>query len=229
MWWWALARAAAVDPTPVLEIRVVEERTLAEAREGIDVQLKGKGYLRIWRIGDRTWYLNPKLWKPGVVVHDEGFARVRGRRFYPMGVFPTERGQEVYAVVQTRRQVQQQKARLVADLEPYLRQIRDATWQLARADRAVAIRDELVGIWVDGIDAGGSEHPTYLARRRALSDRWLQTADGEAGRWARGIIGAFIDAEVQTSDHPFGDREIARVQASNPHPQPFLPVDPRGP
>lgn len=238
MWWWCVAIASGEPPATAEadgEILVIGERRLAETRRQLAQQLQGKGYLKIWSVGDRTWYLHPKLWKPGVVVHDEGFARIRVRRLIPLPEPPIEgmggegdSGPTVVVqsrfLVQPQRQIQQQRTRLAQDLEPHLREIRAATWQLAQRQRELDLRDALAGIWIDGIDRHGATMPTYRARRAALAARWLHTADGEAGRWARGLIGAFIDDEVQASDHPFTQREIATTQEDNPHPQPFLPI-----
>ncbi len=239
MWWWGVAIASGEPPATAEadgEILVIGERRLAETRRRLAQQLQGQGYLKIWSVGDRTWYLHPKLWKLGVVVHEEGFARIRVRRLIPLPAPPPEESTggggssqapavQTRFLVQTRGQLQQQEARLAQDLEPHLREIRSATWQLAQRQRELDLRDALAGIWIDGIDRHGATMPTYRARRAALAARWLHTADGEAGRWARGIIGAFIDDEVQASDHPFTQREIAAAQGDNPHPQPFLPID----
>lgn len=231
------------------EVWVVAERRLAVARDGIHRTLKERGHVRIWRLGQRSWYLNSKLWKPGVVVHDQGFVRMRGRPalplFVPASPTPGDTVTQIYDpygsrelidegmhtpppqtfLLQHRSRIRNQKARLAADLEPWLAQLRDAHWGMARAQRQLALRDALSRAWFDGLDEVGQPLDSYRSRRAALAARWLDTADGTEGDWARSQIEAFIDEEVQGSDHPFRPDEIAQIQRDSPHQRPFVPLE----
>lgn len=215
---WGLLSAVAFAqapqaPPPALEVVVVAERRLSETREGLARSLKDDGYLRVLSLGDRAWYWNRQLWKPGVMVHDEGFARIRGHAFVPLPmvtVRETPAGTRVYeatALTQGHRKVQAQRAAVASELEPWLRELRDGHWELARARRRVELQIALARLWFDGIGPDGTFLPEWDARRAALVARWRDTAPDEAGQWVRDDIEAFVDAEVQTSDHPFAPEE----------------------
>lgn len=265
MWWWTVALAAEPSlepeqtspdpsepssPVAAIEVVVTAERRLASAREGVHRHLAEEGYLRLLSIGERSWYLNRALWKPGVMIHEQGFARVRGRRLLPLplsvpapeevelqrlsqpapgaAASPSARVGRLTFAYQSRGAVEGQRARVIDGVEPWLREMRDARWSLAQGYRSIELRDQLVGIWFDGIGPDGAQITDYRARRAALLDRWLAVADGEAGDWARAEIEAFVDDEVQSSDHPLLPSEIERANATRRSGRPLRPLPARG-
>lgn len=217
--WWLMMLAGAAEPEDdeISEEVVVEAQLrISEAREAVHRELRSQGYRRVLKLGDRSWYWNlGKMWRPGVMVHEQGFVRVRGRPLLPLGVRPSPFGGpvEVVALVQSRRKVMQQQARLTTSLGPHLQALRDARWAMARKEREKQLVEDLVTIWFEGRTREGELLPDRRARRRALFARWLHTAADAPGAWARAVVVVFVDAEVQTSDHPFTARELARYNA----------------
>jgi hypothetical protein len=260
---WVVITALGADD--VVEDVVVVGVRLSEARAEVDRALRDRGYLRLVRLGGRAYWLDPNQpWKPWVMVHREGFARVHGVRALPVvlpvlepyqpGDLPTgtqppwpedwvEPPEEMHLrelgidplvgeaestepasgpapvasatfLVPSPRAVRRQREDLAEALEPRLAQVREGLWQLARAERALELQDDLVAIWLDGVAPDGTPLGGAMARRAALSDRWLATEPDAAGAWARAIVEAFVAAEVQTSDHPFRAEEIERVNRS---------------
>jgi hypothetical protein len=229
MWTLWIALASAADPAEEDDVSieiVVQGHRLQEARDALRFALGDLGYRRVLGGDQRGVYFTPKLWKPWVVVDDDGFARVRALRFLPIpgrlhrpeafpgilqdpGASTLPPVGSVTVATQSRRAASQERARLVSTLEPYLADLREAHWQLAKVERAVALREELVGIWVDGVAADGTPLPTFAERRAALVARARRTTEGEAGEWVRAQIAAYVENVVQVSDHPFGDEELA--------------------
>ncbi|MEM6931073.1 MAG: hypothetical protein AAF602_29330, partial [Myxococcota bacterium] len=164
--------SAMAQPRPVEDLVGVDAR-LAAAEKAVHRELKAKGYGRVLRLGPRSWYLPLKLWKPGIMLHEEGFVRVRGRPILPLMVSRGDTSPKaVYGtfLVQPRGARRMQKAQLVQDLEPYLREIRDARWAMVRAEREAALREELAVLWFDGRLASG----VTLADRRAIRQALFQ-------------------------------------------------------
>ena len=217
LWWigvWWGAWGVGLAQTASEEVVVMAEKRLAEAEDALHQALRDQGYGRVLRIGQRSWYLHPKLWKAGVMVHEQGFVRVRGRPVLPIFYGPIPGHPDLHgltSVVQTKGTRNVQKSDMVQAIEPHLHAIRDARWAIARRDREVALRKELIAIWFEGIAPDGTSLPTMRERRRALHARWRATADGLPGDGARAAIIAFIDDEVQPSDHPYQQTELAAL------------------
>ena len=221
--WISCLVARALGAEPVLDDAGVSEdvvvtapRKVSEAKEALHDALRAQRYVRLLRWGERSWYLNMKIWKPGVMLHDQGFVRIRTRAFTPIAIAPTANSLHVTGVVQGRRERWSSKAKLATYLEPHLRALRDAHWAQARPHRELELVDELVGLWFEGHDRAGHPLPDRRAIRGALLDRWLHTATGEPGAWVRSRIERFVEAHVQTSDHPFTSAELDRFLARMP-------------
>ncbi|MCA9490788.1 MAG: hypothetical protein KC621_12755 [Myxococcales bacterium] len=243
MWWVLAAFGAEPAPTPVSEEVLVEVQRLSEAREATRDRLKDLGYGRVLSLGHKSWFVNHKLWKPFLMVHDEGFARIRTVPLLPIGVGPPIEPPSAYPGLATGADVidhenqmpmasflttsprarKSERARIATTLEPYLANIRDASWALARVEREVELREELVAIWFDGLSADGTPLPTAAERRAALIERWLRTAPDEGGAWAREAIEAFVDDEVQPAD-PFTAEEVAAANARATFERRFEPL-----
>ncbi|MEO0600027.1 MAG: hypothetical protein AAF211_01245 [Myxococcota bacterium] len=204
--WVGLLVASALGQQPGQD--VAPTQSLDAAREAVHEELRRSwGYRRFLRLGARSWYLHPKLWKPGVMVHDEGFVRIRGRPILPLGVRRNAmdpRLTEGVFLVQPRGMRRMQKARLVQGLEARLRSVRNARWALARPEREARLRDELVRIWFERPEESDAE------ARAAIVERWLRTSTGDAGAGMRAIIDRFVLDHVQPT-HPFTAEELAAL------------------
>lgn len=219
MWMWFVVIGAMAQEAADAELVVVGER-LSRAKEALQQDLKERGYWR-FRIGKRTWFINRKLWKPGVMVHDEGFARVRGRAALPIGVDVRRNDLRTkmatgHVVVQSRRKRRQQKAELVQSLEPHLRAIRDARWAMARPEREAALMATLSALWFELTDPEGRVLPDRAAVREAIFQRWLRTASGEAGQGMRALVERFVESKVQPTEDRYTEDEITSIQQRVP-------------
>lgn len=216
--WLCLAVAVAQTADVPEEVIVTAPRRLSEAIGATHRALRARGYVRVLRLGQRSIYLHPQLWRPRVMVHDQGFARIsRGPPVLPAGASierlewgaePTE----VYTthwVVQSRRKRAGRKRDLALMLSSHLRAIRDVHVDQAQAQRRLVLRDQLVEIWFDGHTADGTAVPTYRARRHAIFDLWCHTTPGASGAEVRDAIERFVDKIVQRSDHPYSAWELA--------------------
>lgn len=82
--------AGAAEPAsvPVAEEVLVEGQRLSEIEQALRDRLKDLGYGRVITLGHRSWFVNHKVWKPFLMVHDEGFARIRTVPALPLGWGP---------------------------------------------------------------------------------------------------------------------------------------------
>jgi hypothetical protein len=240
--WMAASASAAEAPderepdeheAEVSEEIVVAGQRLSSALDHLHSTLRRRGYLRILRSGHRAYYFTPRLWKPWAMVHDEGFARVRGVPVVPVAVsgapprafdrwgepLPQLHSdtRQIYSTVTLPGRVSgRARDALVAEIEPALAEVRQARWELARPERRTAIREALVAIWLDEVAPDGTVLPDAMSRRWALAALWCNTAPTESGAWARALVADFVDARVQPSDHPFRADEVAATNAACP-------------
>ena len=221
---WGAVRAAA---DPAEEVLVVGQR-LEDARADLSRELRDRGYVRLVRIGQRSYYVTPQVWKPWVMVHAEGFARYHGVRVYPVGARTDAAGpaQAAFAT-QSARQTRSQKDRLADAVEPYLARVRDAEWELARIQRELDLATALQHVWYDGLTPDAAYLADPAARRAAIVELWLHTEPDEDGRRTRRLVEDFVDRVVQTSEAPYTADEIAAASARCGFDDRFEPVPPR--
>lgn len=252
--WWMAARVATAEPnqTPprpdgqeardsdeMIEV-IVSGQRLSEANEAVRERLHGEGYFKLIGLGERSFFVNSRPWKPWVMVHEQGFARIRGVPVMPLPPGPSTMldpygeplpkpsgGVTANFQTQSMRAVRNQRERLAEKLEPLLADVRDAHWEIAKFDRIAAVRDSLARIWFDETSPEGVVLPNPAARREAIAALWLHTEPDEAGALIRGVVGTFIDEEVQTSSDPFLPDEVAEVDAARSCTEPFSPALPR--
>lgn len=221
---WGCVVALGAEPQlPIEEVVVEAQIGLAEARRAIHDAMRRDGYRRVLSLGPRSWYVHPSLWKSNVMVHDEGFVRVRGVPVLPVGARPSPFRSDIIegvVAVQSRRKREMQKLAIVQTLEPHLRALRDARWAIASAEREQAIVQWLVEVWFE------TSNKSRRAARHAIFERWLSTASGPSGEPARNRIVSFIDEQVQPSPHPFRHRELAWLNRSVPDDRDPLAIAP---
>lgn len=104
----------------------VEELRVHSVTDAIDHALKERGYIKLAHIGQRTHYVPLKIWKPRVMVHDEGFARIRGTTVYPIAVEPFLGGAKATFVTQNPATVQNQESDVARALMPLLSELQEA-------------------------------------------------------------------------------------------------------
>jgi len=114
----------------------VEDLRVHSVTDAIDHALKERGYLKLAHLGQRTHYVPLKIWKPRVMIHDEGFARIRGTTIYPMAIVPIAGGAQVRFVTQNPATVRNQEADVAKVLMPLLSELQEANHLRHEATRA---------------------------------------------------------------------------------------------
>lgn len=244
----ALALAQPL-PEPVLadvdyEVVVTADRDVAEARERVQQAVRDLGYGRGLTLGQRTHHRHPLFWKGGVMVHEQGFARIHVPRFVVLPGTPEDpvpkaarsesqllKGEtptlppvaSVTFLIGGRRWRQGQLSAIASALEPHLREYRDAIAHREQAWRLLELHGVLDRAWEAGLAPDGTPIGDTPADRRAwLADRWLNTADTVDGAEVRLRIAQFVQLRVQPSDHPFTEAELASLAARSPFLDPLL-------
>ncbi|MCB9779794.1 MAG: hypothetical protein H6742_14610 [Alphaproteobacteria bacterium] len=220
----ACTRLALAGPAPPWaepdEVLVVTaERDLAEARQQVEATLGGMDFGRMVQRDGRTVFRRARLWKARAVFHHDGWLEVKAPLATPqlLGVRPlrTGDGQVVGHMVEVHgrwsggKVASAQEARVVYGAEDALRVYRTALQRRSLALHRTTLRQELVAAWYEGRSPDGALLPSPEARRAFVLDRWLQTADNDAGAALRADIEVFIDDVVQPSDTPLTAAEIA--------------------
>ncbi|MCP4916343.1 MAG: hypothetical protein GY913_05425 [Proteobacteria bacterium] len=83
-----LAFADTSDDDAALTVIVKDAKNLTRARAELDEAIRDLGYLPGVGVGDRTFYMPIKPWKPKVTFHEEGRVRVKARAVTPLMVGP---------------------------------------------------------------------------------------------------------------------------------------------
>lgn len=235
-----LPAALAQQPAPPWqepgeEVIITATKDLAYARVQLEGAIRAQGYRRRVVRDDRVVFPRPQVWKTKLVLHDDGLLELRTPRLVPMGLAPTTRidqatgrtvlaGAEVAGIFSGPRQRRTVEGELLGELEDELQAFRDALWGRSFAERRVAIREEVVRAWFDGVAPGGAALPTTAERRAWLLQRWLDTADSEAGEEVRVDLEIFFDEVVQRSQAPLTAEEVASANARRTFPRPLLPA-----
>lgn len=218
---WILAIALADEPERRLqdvdyEVVVEREASVREARAAVDARVKELGYAKTVTLGQRSHHLHPQLWKGGVMIHEQGFARIHVPQVLPIQVRPAASGVggEATFLLSGRRVRLGRKTAIAAALEPLLREYRDAISAREQAWRLLELHEQLHLAWEQGVAPdGASIGDAWEARRAWLVGRWLNTADNPDGAEVRARIAEFVRLRVQVSGHPFTEAELATANA----------------
>jgi hypothetical protein len=210
------------------EIIVYGELLVARARKTVEREIKSEGYTEIIERGDKVIFRHPLTWKGEVVLHDDGWMEVRRQRVRfegrempwaeknsPLAIA----GCFVYpwmcirpgGIMVGKRKYRAQEGRTLSEVHHEAEE-----WAARIADLSVdhkmnTLPDQLTALWNDGtpVEGEGSPIADYADRRKALLAFWESRTDTEWGERIREGVEAFIRAEVQHSEHPFSDDEIA--------------------
>jgi len=178
----SLALADEVD----FHVLVEEDRRVEEARKALDHAIRGEGYFPGIALGERTFYMPLKVWKPKVTVHDEGMVRVKARAVQPMFITPTVPPM-VVGTWDSPRKARSMESRLLEAIHPDI-----VAWREAMSDRGQVFRQEEIR----GVLLALSELPIDQ-QKAGISALWLNTADNEAGEEIRILLETFaLEAEL---------------------------------
>ncbi len=229
--------ASPLSPPPPAgeEIVIEADADLAQARGALDAAIMDLGYGTPRRRRDRTVYPRDlgSVWKPKVVVYDNGLVTVRQRSITPLMVMPDiqrdDEGElesvtaEAVGLASGKRTKQRMEATVVEAITPQLRSWRDAMARRHLADRRSTLREELAAAWFDGVDPQGRPLATHAERRAWMIAAWLNTADNDAGETVRRDIERFLGEVVQRSEHPLTEDELAAANQARAFPEALDP------
>lgn len=236
---WFAAAALAGDPDPAHApsdrpdvIIVYGDLRVEQAREALISQLQDEGYTEIIDKGDHLVLRNEAGWKGDVLIYDDGWVRMKRQPlqfdspdlpYAPKGsavawahcvIFPmlcVKRGGWTLSHRRWLGVSEDTLGSIAPDAEAYGDRVADRSAD----ERTNALPALLEALWNDGTPLSGDGAPlaTVEERKRALLDFWESRTDTIWGDRVRASVDAFIRAEVQTSDTPFSDDEIAAFNA----------------
>lgn len=186
MHWLLLGALWAAEPAVDEEIVVSSRYTPAQARAQVEAVLQDHGYVRRPGLGQRTVYFHPQIWRPRVVLRDDGSWRVRQRLVTVMAV--TLHPTTVHGVWDSPRTARSMKARLIQDLEPSLWSWQEAIALDALDRRLEEVRVEARQVCEEGLAPDGTVLATTEERRAWLEAMAARTAQTEAGEAVRRVV-----------------------------------------
>ena len=230
---WLLAAHAAPEPAPrpsgddavSEEVIVYGEIRAQQAKEKVIRELQQLGYEKRIDKDGAVVMRHPASWKGDVWLHDDGWMQIR-RQPVQYQVPPGVMGPlscillppsclKVGGQLVGHRKFMAVETRVAGTVSPSV-----STWGDRLADLSVDRKQEglparLEALWLDGmpLEVPEGENPVLLAsvddRKLALLRFWETRTDNEWGERIRETVEAFIRGEVQGSEHPFTDAEIA--------------------
>jgi hypothetical protein len=229
----------STEELPVVEEDTEEEMIIEEdlqverARAQLDRRMRDLGYKEGKDKGDRVIYRPETSWKPSVVVHDEAFVIIRRTppRFEPwvksrapiayLSCIPpfTPMCLRVQGVLVSKRRLQHHKTNVTESIEPMV-----YTWREAIVDRAMKFRveEELPGIldavWYEGrpLDSREPLLADAASRRSEILTLWSSRTCTPEGDQVRAVVADYLVWEVQRSQTPANEAEIAEANEACP-------------
>jgi hypothetical protein len=227
------------DLEGVEEVLVYGELRVMQSRQRVEDRLEAGGYTLAAKKDDRTIYRHVAPYRGKVVIHDDGWMKVRrqgvrveGREWgfaernsataWALCVVTPWRCVRVGGVMVSQRKFQGYRGTAVegvgGDVEEWSSRIADLA-----IDRKLELLDQaLLALWIEGIPVQGTERlDTPADRRQALLAYWASRTETVWGRRVREAVAAFIRGEVQYSDHPFTEAEITAFNGERTGDTPF--------
>jgi len=226
----------AEDDRASEEIIVYGEQRVALARQAVVAELSELGYdAEVVDRGDFVVYRNDAAWMGEVMLHDDGWVRVKrqplrveGRRM-PWAktnspgawagcfVWPWLCVRWTGASLSHRRWLGVEK-RTTTAIDPKVRDLGDRVADLAVARTVQDLPAELEALWTEGtpLDDGDATLVTHEARRAALLEYWATRTASVWGDEVKRAIEAFVYGVVQHSEHPFTQAELDAFDAAHP-------------
>ncbi len=218
------------------EIIVYGERRVEQARQVVVAELNELGYgAEVVDRGDFVVYRNDAAWMGEVLLHDDGWVRVKrqplrveGRRM-PWAktntpgawagcfVWPWLCVRWSGATLSHRRWMGVEN-RTTTSIDPSVRDLGDRVADLAVARTVYELPTLLEALWNEGEPLGDSDVivVTYEERRAALLEYWATRTDTVWGDEVKRAIEAFVYGVVQHGDHPFTPEELEAFDAAHP-------------
>ena len=207
------------------EIIVYGQREVDRRRKILDQNLQNNGYRDGKRRGDKVIYRPETVWKPSVHVYDSGWVDLKKT---PPRFEPWIKGHA------------DNKWRYLSCIPPFTPMcIRASGWLISkrRAQHSkTEVIDQHVGdiqFWQEAVVGAGTRQRlevnlpdqldmiwasdrSYTEKRQEIISLWATRTCTQEGDAAAEVIGAFIEYEIQESQHPLTPEEIksAKEQAS---------------
>lgn len=219
--WFALALgqdapAAPIDPRineeGLLEVIVVGEQDIKEAREAVVRDMEELGYRSKTR-GDGTLVFKPpKSWMGRVRLSREGlveFGRpvlaLAGGSTAPVDQDPLSRDpqsgitpQLSLYVLPSKRKLSHVEVRVLDEVWPEIREYNDAIARKAFGETLYALPAHLDATWAEGTPLlGDTPLPTPAARKAAILDYWSGLPDSAQGNEASRTVETWLRAMLQ--------------------------------
>ncbi len=228
-------RREGIFEVPVMEVIVTDEAAVEMARQAVDQELRDLGYEAQRRRDDRTVYISEVGWENKVVVHDDGWMYFRKRPPHVRKP-PTPQGAwwDGVPVVEwtpcilmpllcvstgtlgVRPQLVEQNKEDVVEGTAY--EMRDYADTIAAEALGRKLNEEIPDwldmLWHQGIDPYQDQvYETHEARRRHILEYWISRTDNVYGDAVRQVVEHYMLYEIQSSQDPFTQDEIAWANA----------------
>jgi hypothetical protein len=210
------------------EVIVVYGDLLVErARQALISDLKEQGFTEVIDKGDYLLMRNEQAWKGDVIVHDDGWVRMKRQpaQFESPDFTYAKKGSalawahclviptlcmRVGGVTLSRRRWMSVSEDTMGEISPDAVVFGDRVADRRVEDVMATLPDALIALWEQGTPlTEGPVLTTTEARKAAILTYWESRTDTIWGDRVRSVIDAFIRAEVQHSDSPFTELEIA--------------------
>jgi hypothetical protein len=238
-WAWAQEEPAPAEPQePAAEEITVWAERIEAARDAVVQDIQELGYTRNTRERDgKTVFVHEEGWKGKVVLYDDGriatrrtgvsgremepIAGTRIRPYFLCAIVPTACVRAGSWYVSDRRwmQIEDEVARETAQT---VTQLNDRMADAATASVVASLPDKLERLWTAGAPLQGEASlQSWEARRQAVLSYWDSRTETAWGEEVRKVIEAFVRGEIQRSEHPYTEQEIAAFEASRRSSRPF--------
>lgn len=219
------------EPEVSEEVIVWGRLRVEQARDAVIEDLTDLGYTKQIEKDGALVLRHEDPWKGDVWLHDDGWMRIRrqpvrveapatpwGRKnsagsWLGCVLYPFLCVRPGGQVVGTRK-FMAVETRTAGAVGPQVSEWSDRVADLAVDDKVAALPDRLEALWTRGEPLEpGDPLTTPEARKDALLTYWETRTDTPWGEAIREAVEAFVRAEVQSSDTPFTDAEIASFNA----------------
>jgi hypothetical protein len=215
-----------VDSTDGHAIIVYGDLRVEEARKQLIHDLQEQGYTQVIDKGDYVILRNVDAWKGDIIVHDDGWVRMKRQpiRVQSRKLPWAEQGSPLAwascalyppmclrtggAAVGRRKWLGAQDRTMDAidtDVETLGDRVADAATDGTVND----VPERMEALWNDGVWRDGDLRESPAEKKATILEFWDTRTDTVWGDRVRAAVEAFVRAEVQTSDTPFTHEEIA--------------------
>lgn len=225
------AAPAAATAEGSEEIIVFGQLQVAKERKKLDRDLRQLGYRQGEKKSDRTVYRPETVWKPTVVVYDDGFVVLRRTRprFEPwikgrsklvwLSCIPpfTLMCIKLSGWLVSPSRLEPQKGRVATAIDPELRGWREAIIASNMEKRiGVDLPEALDQLWLNGtpMQPDRPPLPSPEQRRAAVLAFWAERSCTPEGQAVRDLVEIFLAMEVQRSPFPATDAELRGAELS---------------